>query len=100
MATIGGARSLGMSRQIGSLEKGKKADLAILNLNKVHAIPADDIYAQIVYSARSTDVLHVMTDGQWRVFDQKLQIYEENEVIEQSWHYIYQLLDEIKSSET
>ena len=48
MATRGGAKSLGLSDQIGSLETGKKADLVVLDLNKVHNIPADDIYSQIV----------------------------------------------------
>jgi cytosine/adenosine deaminase-related metal-dependent hydrolase len=100
MATIGGAKSLDLSRQIGSLEIGKKADLVILNLNKVHSIPADDIYSQIVYSGKSSNVLHVMVDGSWQVFDQKLQKYEEIEVIKKSWYYIYKMLDDLKFSKT
>jgi cytosine/adenosine deaminase-related metal-dependent hydrolase len=100
MATLGGARSLNLSHQIGSLEVGKKADLVVFNFNKVHSIPADDIYSQIVYSGKSENIRHVMIDGIWQVYNQKLQKYEENEVIKKSWYYIYKMLDNLKISLT
>lgn len=67
MATLAGAKTLGMSHQIGSIEPGKLADLTILNLNKVHLTPVDNVISQIVYSAQSKDVFHVMVDGEWVV---------------------------------
>lgn len=67
MATINGAKALGLADKIGSIVPGKFADLTILNLNKVHLIPADNVVSQIVYSVQSRDVLHVMIDGEWVV---------------------------------
>lgn len=91
MATINGAKALGLEEQIGSLEIGKKADLVVLNLNKVHTIPADDIYSQIVYSTRASDVQHVMIDGKWVVYDQKLKNYSIEKIKTQAWQEIQNL---------
>ncbi|GAB4375601.1 MAG: 5'-deoxyadenosine deaminase [Calditrichia bacterium] len=96
MATVNGARLLGLADEIGSLEEGKKADLTILNLNKVHCIPADNIYSQIIYSARASDVQHVMVDGQWIVFNQKLQNYNYQEIVQDSWEQIQKLFERSK----
>jgi len=67
---------------------GKKADLTILNLNKVHCIPADDIYSQIVYSANASNVKHVMIDGKWTVFDHQLTNLKEEDVISTVWEEV------------
>ena len=67
MATISGAKTLGLEDKTGSIEAGKLADLAILNLNKVHLIPVDNVVSQIVYSAQSRDITHVMVNGEWVV---------------------------------
>jgi 5-methylthioadenosine/S-adenosylhomocysteine deaminase len=65
LATLGGARALGLDAEIGSLEVGKWADLAILNLRTPHAAPAaDDVYTQLVFSARASDVRTVLVAGQ------------------------------------
>ncbi len=93
LATVGGARTLGMEQQIGSLEAGKKADLVVLDLNKVHCIPADNIYSQIVYSAKSSDVLHVMIDGKWTVFNKSLIPYSRKKLVKDSWTQIHQLFE-------
>jgi cytosine/adenosine deaminase-related metal-dependent hydrolase len=65
MATIDGARCLNWDAEIGSLEIGKKADLVAIDMDTPHAYPPshDDIYAQIVYSAKSSDVHLTMIDG-------------------------------------
>jgi cytosine/adenosine deaminase-related metal-dependent hydrolase len=65
MATIDGARCLNWDAEIGSLEIGKKADLVAIDLNTPHACPAnaEDVYAQIVYAAQSSDVRLTMIDG-------------------------------------
>ncbi len=70
MATINGAKTLGMEDKIGSLTPGKYADLTILDLNKIHTTPSKDVVSQIVYSGQSRDVCHVMVNGEWVVKDQ------------------------------
>ncbi len=63
MATIGGARVLGMQREIGSVEEGKKADLVTLSLAQSNAYPLYNIYSHIVYSSQSSEVEDVYING-------------------------------------
>ncbi|MCI2255726.1 5'-deoxyadenosine deaminase [Domibacillus sp. PGB-M46] len=65
MATIGGARAVGMGHEIGSIEAGKKADLVMLNLNHFHTFPSYDVdpISRIVYSATRADVEMTIVDG-------------------------------------
>ncbi|MNM16480.1 5-methylthioadenosine/S-adenosylhomocysteine deaminase [compost metagenome] len=65
MATIGGAKAVGLEDEIGSLEVGKKADLAILNLNNFHTFPSFDVdpVSRIVYSATRSDVESTIING-------------------------------------
>ena len=63
MATIKGAQALHLENEIGSIEAGKKADLVLIDNHQPHNCPADDVYAQIVYSTKSSDVRFVMVDG-------------------------------------
>jgi 5-methylthioadenosine/S-adenosylhomocysteine deaminase len=82
MATIGGARALGMDSLIGSLEVGKRADIAVLELNCVHNIPhfdlsPDNVYSQLVYAAKAHDVQHVLIDGRWVMRDRVLLTIDE-----------------------
>jgi 5-methylthioadenosine/S-adenosylhomocysteine deaminase len=64
MATIGGARLLGMENEIGSLEPGKKADMIILDMMQPHAHPVYNIYSLLVYSMQGSDVETVIIDGE------------------------------------
>jgi len=85
MATIGGARALGMEAIIGSLEVGKRADIAILDLNRLHNIPhfrlsPDNVYSQLVYAAKAHDVRHVLIDGRWVMRDHALLTLDEDRV--------------------
>lgn len=63
MATIGGARALHMENEIGSLEVGKKADLIVINLNEANALPLYDVYSQIVYALKASDVQDTIIGG-------------------------------------
>jgi 5-methylthioadenosine/S-adenosylhomocysteine deaminase len=63
LATIGGARVLGLEGQIGSLEVGKKADLIFLDLDQPHLTPLYNIYSHLVYCARGADVSRVIVGG-------------------------------------
>jgi len=84
MATINGARTLGLENEIGSLEVGKKADLIILNLNHVHSVPGTDLYARIVYSARPENVETVMIDGQLVMQQKQLLTLDEARIVRES----------------
>ncbi|WP_022849642.1 5'-deoxyadenosine deaminase [Limisalsivibrio acetivorans] len=74
MATLGGAKALGKSDELGSLEEGKLADVAVVNLNTVHNAPnfGRDIVSQLVYSVRASDVLHTIVNGRILMRDRKL----------------------------
>jgi 5-methylthioadenosine/S-adenosylhomocysteine deaminase len=69
MATLGGARALGVLHDIGSIERGKKADLVLLNLgkpwNSLRLERAEDVYSCVVYSGRPANVESVLIDGAW-----------------------------------
>ena len=63
MATLGGARALGMDDQIGSLEPGKRADLVVVGLEAPRLHPMFDPVSHLVYAAKGTDVRHVVIEG-------------------------------------
>lgn len=63
MATINGAYALGLEKEIGSLEIGKKADIIILDMDKPHLCPRNNIYSTLAYSAYGSDVDTVIVDG-------------------------------------
>jgi 5-methylthioadenosine/S-adenosylhomocysteine deaminase len=63
MATIDGARALGLDKEIGSIEVGKRADLTLLSLEALHTTPHPDPVSTIVYAAEASDVETVIIDG-------------------------------------
>ena len=63
MATRGGARTLGLDSEIGSLEPGKQADLIVVGRGAPHAGPMSNPYSTLVYAARSSDVRTTLVDG-------------------------------------
>lgn len=84
MATIDGARTLGLEKQIGSLEVGKKADIILLDFEKPHLTPKHNLYANIVYSARGSDVDTVIVDGNILMEKRKVRTLKEKEVMEKA----------------
>jgi 5-methylthioadenosine/S-adenosylhomocysteine deaminase len=82
MATLGGARAMGMADQIGSLEVGKKADLAIVSLDGWHHYPprGAGVYAHLVYQALATDVCATIVDGRVLMEQGQLHTIPEAEV--------------------
>ncbi|WP_050180589.1 5'-deoxyadenosine deaminase [Domibacillus robiginosus] len=94
MATIGGARAVGMSHEIGSLEVGKKADLAILNLNHFHTFPSYDVdpISRIVYSATRADVETTIVDGKVVMENGMMKTIDEPHVLKQADASIKRLL--------
>jgi 5-methylthioadenosine/S-adenosylhomocysteine deaminase len=85
MATRVGASAMHMDHLVGSLEPGKRADLIVLDLDRLHNVPAfvhnpSGIYSQIVYASKSTDVVHVMCNGRWLMRDRVLLTLNESEL--------------------
>ena len=81
LATLGGARALGLESEVGSIEVGKRADITVLDLGAPHAQPDhDDLISRIVYSACASDVRHVLVDGRQVVKDGELKTAKVEEI--------------------
>jgi 5-methylthioadenosine/S-adenosylhomocysteine deaminase len=72
MATIIGARALQMDKMIGSLEKNKRADMITISLAGAHAVPLYNVYSQVVYALKGSDVTDVMVNGRPIVRDRRM----------------------------
>jgi 5-methylthioadenosine/S-adenosylhomocysteine deaminase len=76
-----------MEKEIGSLEAGKKADLVLISLQEPNAVPMYDVYAQIAYSLKGSDVETVMIGGRVVMRDRKLLTIDEPRVLEKAREY-------------
>ena len=72
MATLDGARALGLDRRIGSIEPGKQADLVAVNLSALELSPCFDPLSHLVYAASRQDVSHAWVDGELLLSDSRL----------------------------
>jgi 5-methylthioadenosine/S-adenosylhomocysteine deaminase len=81
MATIEGARALHMEKEIGSLEAGKKADLILIGLDAPNAAPMYDVYTQLAYALKGSDVETVIIGGRVVMRDKKILTVDEPAVI-------------------
>jgi 5-methylthioadenosine/S-adenosylhomocysteine deaminase len=63
MATIGGARAMGLDDRIGSLEVGKQADIVVFDFRRPHLVPCENPLGNLVHMAQGRDVEHVFVDG-------------------------------------
>lgn len=80
MATINGARTLGMANEIGSIDVGKKADLIMIDLNNVITQPINNVFAEIIYNVKGTNVEMTMVNGKVLMENRKLYKIKENEI--------------------
>ncbi|MDD2276900.1 MAG: amidohydrolase [Smithellaceae bacterium] len=81
MATINGARALGMGHLVGSLEVGKKADIILIGLNKPHLTPLYNAYSHMVYAAGGADVDTVVINGKVVMENRRLLTIAEADVM-------------------
>lgn len=81
MATLNGARAMGLEDQIGSIEMGKRADLVLLNLNSLHTTPKFDLVSAVVYAAETSNVETVIIDGQVVMRKRELLTMNESDVL-------------------
>lgn len=63
LATLGGARALGLHGELGSLELGKRADITVVDLTGAHVLPVHNPISAVVYAAQAADVRYVLVDG-------------------------------------
>jgi 5-methylthioadenosine/S-adenosylhomocysteine deaminase len=84
IATIEGARALGLENDIGTLEAGKRADVVVINLKSLHSTPAVDPISAVVYSAQTFDVQNVIIDGQLVLDRGRLTTLDEAEVVQEA----------------
>jgi 5-methylthioadenosine/S-adenosylhomocysteine deaminase len=80
MATIEGARALGLGDAIGTLEPGKRADLVLVDTSAPHVSPGTDPWSTLVYAARGTDVRLVAVDGEILVDEGRLTRFDAAEI--------------------
>lgn len=81
MATINPAKALAMDDRIGTLEPGKRADIAALNLSRAETSPCFDVISHLVYAASSENVTHVWVDGELLLSERALTHADERELI-------------------
>src|SRR5581483_8763083 len=87
MATIRGARALGMEKEIGSLETGKRADLILVRLDRPNAVPLYDAVSQMVYALKADDVRDVMVNGKPVVRDGRILTLNEAAILAKAAEY-------------
>ncbi|WP_162987390.1 5'-deoxyadenosine deaminase [Metabacillus litoralis] len=102
MATMGGAAAMGMEKEIGSLEVGKKADVVILDLNDFHTYPSTEVdpISRIVYSATRADVETSIINGKIVMEDQRLLTIDKSIVLKEANSSIQRLLRRISRVDT
>jgi len=84
MLTIWAAEGLGLEKEIGSIEVGKKADMILMNLRMPHLQPIYDIYSTIIYSAKASDIEDVFVNGVPVILNGRAQFIDEDEIIDKA----------------
>jgi 5-methylthioadenosine/S-adenosylhomocysteine deaminase len=87
MATITGARALGMGKEIGSLEPGKRADMITVNLDQPRGVPVYNVYSEIVYALKAGDVWDVMVNGAPIVRDRRMLTLNARQIMDKAMDY-------------
>jgi 5-methylthioadenosine/S-adenosylhomocysteine deaminase len=87
MATMGGARVLGLEKEIGSLEAGKRADLIAVRLDRPNAVPLYNPVSQMVYALKAADVRDVMVNGKPVVRDGRILTLDEKQILLKAEEY-------------
>jgi 5-methylthioadenosine/S-adenosylhomocysteine deaminase len=87
LATITGARALHLDKQIGSLEFGKKADIILVDTSAPHATPMYNVYSQLVYALKASDVRTVIIAGKIVMEDRQMLTLNEPEILTKARKY-------------
>jgi len=81
MATIGGAKALGLASICGTIEVGKRADLILVDIDTIHSQPINDIFSQIVHCAKASDVRTVIVNGRILMRERELVQHHEKVIL-------------------
>jgi len=87
MATIKGAQAMGMSKLIGSLDAGKRADIISIRLDEANAQPMYNVYSQLVYSLKSSNVSDVMVNGRAIVRNRRMLTVDDKAILAKAEEY-------------
>ena len=98
MATIGGARVIGRERDLGSLEAGKLADMVTIRLDRPHAVPMYNVYSQLVYALKASDVRDVMVDGRPIVSDGRSLTLDAAVILQKAREYRQHIQDSLHTT--
>ena len=97
MATIRGAQALHLDREIGSIEVGKRADIAVIERDDLHQIPLYNIYSDLVYATKAADVLTVVINGKIVMRDRKLLTLDEAAIKESARVFREKVMKSLKA---
>jgi 5-methylthioadenosine/S-adenosylhomocysteine deaminase len=96
MATIDGARALHLENLIGSLEAGKRADIAIVDFAALHQTPVYNIYSHLVYATKASDVHTVIVDGRVLMRDKRLLTLDESAIKKDANLYRQKIINSLR----
>lgn len=98
MATLEGARALGLEAEVGSLEEGKRADVTVVDLRGLHVTPVPrEVLGALVHAARSTDVSHVIIDGKLVLKEGQLLTLDTAEVAESARRHASRIVEQVSA---
>lgn len=96
MATLNGAKALGLEGEVGAIVEGYKADLVLVDLGGLHLTPnSEDVVSTLVYGAQSRDVTDVIVDGQVVMLERHLKTLDEAHVAQQAREHTARLLEKV-----
>jgi len=100
MATIGGARSIHMADEIGSIEPGKRADIIVVGMESAHQVPVYNVYSQLVYATKSSDVQTSIIDGKVVMENRHVMALDERSIREKANEYRDRIRKSLTSQNT
>jgi 5-methylthioadenosine/S-adenosylhomocysteine deaminase len=97
MATMGGARVLGLEREIGSVEAGKRADLIVVGVNRARQTPLYDAISHLVYTTRGDDVETTIVNGKVLMRGRRVETLDESSVLEEANRFASRIRDAVRA---
>jgi 5-methylthioadenosine/S-adenosylhomocysteine deaminase len=97
MATMGGARVLGLEREIGSVEAGKRADLIVVGVNRARQTPLYDPISHLVYTTRGDDVETTIVNGKVLMRGRRVETLDESSVLEEANRFARRIRDAVRA---